>query len=144
LLFTEIKEKRLLKKVMTLVIFDCDFTLFDGKENLYPDVLEILNVLEELKFTLAISTHNPNILKLIERENLQRFFNTKSIHFTPQKKNRHIHKLRRFHKPKRCIFFDDDGCNIQEVRLCYFDKVECVKVEHGLCWKDVDFLVNCV
>jgi len=140
-----------------LIVFDLDFTIWDcggswidatcwpftndngkvqdseGREfRLYPDVLELLDKLDETNVRLALAsrTMEPEWAEwLLDAWNLTDRFHHREIY--PDSKLAHFQKLKKQTKLpyEKMLFFDDEGRNIKEVGKL---GVTCVQVLDGM------------
>ena len=146
-----------------LIVFDLDFTLWDAGGTwcdqttppfrktdsiirdstgsiiyLYPDVLDILDVLSKKAIPLAVAsrTYNPEIAKkLMELFGIRSYFHYEEIY--PSGKEQHFKSLHnRTRIPyQQTYFFDDEPRNIAEVGSL---GVHAFLVKYGLNWKELE------
>jgi len=145
-----------------LIVFDLDFTLWDAggtwcdhtippyrKEGsvvrdgvdrviyLYPDVPEILKVIQDAGLTMAVAsrTHSPETARrLMELMGISSFFSFEEIY--PGSKLQHFESLHRITSVpyNRMFFFDDEERNVYETRQL---GVNSFHVLSGLSWHEV-------
>ncbi len=146
-----------------LFVFDLDFTLWNAggtwcdhtsppykrvnshvedsygsRIELYPEVLEILNRLEEKNIPMAVASRTgaPSwALQLLQLFEIDHFFPYKEIYPAIKTKHFDILKKQTGFSFSNMVFFDDEMRNIHEVGAL---GVQAIYVENGLSWQMVE------
>ena len=116
-----------------IAVFDLDLTLWNS-EDLYPDVLSILQMLKQCNIPLYIASFHKEALQCCDDLNISNYFD--NIYY-----GRHMNKLQMINEIKKqhvdiqdheIVFFDDNPHNIQHVQKN--SNIKSILVNEGLSW----------